>query len=197
MKTDSHSKQIDISLFTKGVILILLMLLCGYQFNACRAKEAPPQPPVASDIPTSTPLPPLDPCLIGTWEAATVTSIGESHYKGGTGFTLTFKGDGTQIADYNSMKPLSAESIVLVYKGSASGRMTAQNGVAKNISVESSDVTAQPEDHSTEPHHVQMGPGALGANKRHNNYKCSDTALEFVREDDEGRPFWQIRMERR
>jgi len=196
MKKAPPDEQTYITLFTKGAILIFLMLLSGYGFIACRTKEAPPQPPVAMDI-TPTPLPPLDPCLVGSWEATTVTSIGESAYTGGTGFTLTFKEDGTQIADYNSMKPLRAESIVLDYKGSASGKMTAQNGAAKNISVERSDVTAEPEDHSTEPHHVQMGPGALGANKRRNSYKCSDATLEFMREDDEGRPFWQIKMVRR
>jgi hypothetical protein len=90
-------------------------------YGACR-KEEPSQQNVAFAAPTRTPLPPLDNCLVGTWEAETITPIGaDSPYKGGTGFHLTFKEDGTQVADYSSMKPLKSESIVLVYQGSAEG----------------------------------------------------------------------------
>jgi hypothetical protein len=74
--------------------------------------------------------------------------------------------------------------------------MTTAKGTATNISVVKSEVTAQPQDKSSAPHHVQMGPGALGTNKNDNAYNCSDQTLCFMKEDDEGKPFWQIVLKR-
>ncbi len=139
----------------------------------------------------------IDNCLLGTWEAVTVRHV-EGQFKGATGFRLTFKPDGTQVADYSSMRPVVAEAVTFQYKGVSEGHIATEKGVATSVSVEKAGamveqltgVSRGPQ--STAP----MGPGALGTNKNDNSYRCSGDALDFVKEDYRGQPFWQITMRR-
>jgi hypothetical protein len=93
------------------------------------------------------------------------------------------------------MKPLKSVSVVLVYQGTEEGTITTENGSA-TYTRKQSEVTAQPADRSTDPYHVLRGPGVLGANKHDNSYRCAETKLEFVKEDDEGKAFWLITLKR-
>jgi len=173
----------------------VFLWLIALWVTSCQKDLGPAERPAGSPTGSEVRSAETDRCLVGIWEAETIKPLNDSPYTGGTGFRLTFKDDGTQIEDYSSMKPLQSESVSLVYQGSEDGIISIENGSAR-YTRKRSDVTAQPADKSSDAYHVQMGPGALGSNKHDNSYRCSETKLEFVKEDDEGKAFWLITLKR-
>ena len=134
----------------------------------------------------------IDPCLVGTWKATSVTWLtGAPNASGGEGFTVTFTPDGTQTADYSKMTPREWDKGAprhngLTYRGTAKGRITTSNNAAKIEAVEAEQVTLQVW-HSGGPTQDEavflpfpgLGPGGLGSTASDNGYVCAGDTVEY------------------
>ena len=133
----------------------------------------------------------IDSCLVGTWEAISVTllnSIAKTP-SGGGGFRVTFAVGGLQTTDYANMAPIEWDKGTrfangLTYRGTASARMKTDNGVATIERIERAEVTMQLWDSGgarTFPAQrlPSLGPGGLGSTARDNGYLCAGDSLEY------------------
>jgi hypothetical protein len=153
----------------------------------------PPQPPkppateeenyaILDDEPPA-PKPPapgakMDPCLVGTWEATTVTYL-PGQLTGGTGFRVTFKADGTEVVDYSGMAPLRGGNDTITYTGTATGHISTADNVAKVESVDKAGVTESTVSVASFTLKLPgLGPGALGSATT-GAYTCSGDTLEY------------------
>ena len=137
------------------------------KLTTCTKENCPPQA--------------FDSCLVGTWECTDFKQPSQFVTEGGTGFRVTFKSDGTQIVDYSNMKPLKSGKDTTIFSGTATARISTKDGVAKIEATEKADVTmkidwAGVKDTMKVP---GLGVGGLGSTKDNNNYKCTETSLEY------------------
>jgi hypothetical protein len=153
----------------------------------------------------------IDPCLVGTWEAMSVTLLGELQGRttGGEGFRVAFGRDGTERIDYSTMKTIafydstSANPDTYTYRGTASGRISTENKVAKLESIEQSAVTNHQISvgQSFNLKIVGLGPGGLGTTANDNNYTCTENSLEYKTSISigarRGRPDYSVKLTRR
>jgi hypothetical protein len=125
----------------------------------------------------------IDPCLVGAWEAMTVTVL-RAAGTGGDGFRVTFLTDGTQVIDYSPSKLWVTRdgSVTTLMWGTAKGRISTQSRVARiEGSVEtdvSRRITWANVDSDVRPV-PGLGPGGLGNTLSDNGYACSDQSLEY------------------
>lgn len=145
----------------------------------------------------------IDPCLVGTWEAKSVTFVGRTFGApaGGSGFSVVFKEDGTQAIDYAPMQPILFEDgSKWAYVGLARGRIATKDRVATLESVEVDDVIFKfwgPDPTPDQPLKGTLGPGALGSTKADNTYVCNDKALEYQTSlATDGRPSFLVKLAR-
>lgn len=125
----------------------------------------------------------VDPQLIGTWECTSFKEAVSSVSRGGTGFRVTFKSDGTESVDYSTMKPImSGIRDKTTYSGTATARISTKDGVAKIEKIVSASVVMTVDSatgHFSFPKLPGLGPGALGSTTDKNSYKCSEDTLEY------------------
>ncbi len=132
----------------------------------------------------------IDSCLIGVWEATTVTHLGIAQMPtGGEGIRVTFQADGTQITDYANMKPVewakgTPAGNGFTYRGSARGRISTANRVATLERIDEAGVTMQLWDSGGRrvfpvQRLPELGPGGLGSTASDNGYLCSGDMLEY------------------
>jgi len=125
----------------------------------------------------------IDPCLVGTWEAKTVTVL-RAPGIGGEGFQVTVTADGTLSIDYSATKLwTTGDSRNRVeYRGTARAQIATVNNTARIVRIEKSDVTRTitwgdvvTKDLLT----ANLGPGGLGNTARDNGYVCRGDSLEY------------------
>ena len=127
-----------------------------------------------------------DPCLVGSWEAVSVTF--ESGYisgAGGTGFRVTVKPDGTQSVDYSAMLPFEGKPDTISYSGTAEGRIRTRDGVALLDQQTVKGSVAMTLKTPAAPQPIvwkmdgQLGPGGLGVTTGENRYLCNRDTLSY------------------
>jgi hypothetical protein len=143
----------------------------------------------------------MDPCLVGQWEAFDVTVLGVVKWAGGTGFRVTFKSDGTQITDYSTMKPFTTERETLTYSGTATGKISTNNRIARIESIEKAGVRADFRGLNEWGNSLtSFGPGGLGTTTNDNGYVCTQETLEYktsVGENEaRGKPSYSVKFRR-
>jgi hypothetical protein len=132
----------------------------------------------------------IDPCLVGTWQAKSVTALTAfAKPSGGEGFRITFEADGTQIADYANMKPFEWSAGEPghhghIYRGKAKARITTEDKVAQIESLEQAGATLQLFRRGDPPDRTPMklpslGPGGLGTTANDNGYVCNEDSLAY------------------
>jgi hypothetical protein len=131
----------------------------------------------------------VDKCLIGTWVSSGVTG----KVSGGSGMRLTFKPNGTQIADYSGMAALTLNTIVYQFGGTSTGAVTTSNGTAKNSPSGGDATLSIVIDGIGGEKKPTRGP-ALGMNKNDNSYTCSKNTLQFQQEDFKGDPWFKMTL---
>jgi hypothetical protein len=125
----------------------------------------------------------IDACLVGTWEATTVTAL-RAPGIGGEGYRVTFAADGTQTIDYAQTKlwTTSDGSVTTLFWGTAKGRISTQNKTVRLDGIEQAEVMRKVTwtDVVTEVRPVPgLGPGGLGTTANDNGYDCSQNSLEY------------------
>jgi hypothetical protein len=125
----------------------------------------------------------FDPCILGTWEATSFRETAAIPITGGTGFRVTFTKDDDgliETIDYANMQPMRAgnDKDTYTYKGSATARISARDGVAKLEKMQTTGVTWHYRD--VKPMKFpDLGPGGLGGTSDSNSYVCTADSLEY------------------
>jgi hypothetical protein len=134
----------------------------------------------------------IDPCIVGTWKATAVASLGATKPPtGGEGFVVTFSSDGIQAIDYATMSAQEWLKGVpgnngLTYRGTARGRISTADGRATLEALDEQKVTMQiwnaggpTQDEAPFGPVAGLGPGGLGSTAADNGYACTDGKLEY------------------
>ncbi len=127
----------------------------------------------------------IDSCLVGKWRSESVTSeLTGMAAGGGSGILVTFKSDGTQTIDYNSMQPLrGAFGETNQWSGTATGHISTSNGTATIESVEQSDLMhkfiAPDGTSSSNSMGRTLGPAGLVNSPLDRSYTCTKDTLTY------------------
>jgi hypothetical protein len=124
----------------------------------------------------------IDSCLIGTWEATSVSILAETgrHANGGQGFRVTFEADGTQRIDYSTMTPFrwpDPHDDIQMWRGSAIIRISTadQTALIEEVKATHAEVSIS-KGNPFLP--MGWGPGVLGSSQD-NAYACTAEGLRY------------------
>lgn len=97
---------------------------------------------------------------------------------------MTFRPDGSQVVDYSAMVPFqnSERTVVMTFRGRASGRITTDAGVATSVTIAPGTLGMDVEDFAYDLHTDLpgvWGPGGHASTSDANSYTCTETTLTY------------------